>query len=237
MRIRSASGRSTGATARRSVSGNPASVTHVYADGNSTSNYTISATATDEDGTYAAGNTVAVNVQQRGADGQHRRALPDVRRYADHAHRLRRRIRPERPIRSRTSGISMATASLAKRARRPRAATKSAQASRTTRPGWRHHANRQAEGQRRRRRRSRSPRRRFKCWARVRCKSAACCTSSAATRTTSWQSRCAAITITVLATFNSNNPMYFNASTITDIQVRTRGGNDIVVTTRTSRRR
>ena len=37
--------------------------------------------------------------------------------------------------------------------------------------------------------------------------------------------------IAVLATFNSNNPMYFNASTITDIQVRTRGGNDIVVTT------
>ena len=38
-------------------------------------------------------------------------------------------------------------------------------------------------------------------------------------------------TITVLATFNANNPMTFNASTITDIQVRTRGGNDIVVTT------
>ena len=44
------------------VSGNPSSVTHVYADGNATSNYTISATATDEDGTYAAGNTVAVSV-------------------------------------------------------------------------------------------------------------------------------------------------------------------------------
>ena len=44
------------------VSGNPASVTHVYADGNASSNYTISATATDEDGTYAAGNTVAVSV-------------------------------------------------------------------------------------------------------------------------------------------------------------------------------
>jgi uncharacterized delta-60 repeat protein len=43
------------------VSSNPASVTHVYADG--TVNYTISATATDEDGTYAAGNTIAVTVQ------------------------------------------------------------------------------------------------------------------------------------------------------------------------------
>ncbi len=42
------------------VTGNPASVTHVYADG--TANYTISATATDEDGSYSAGNTVAVTV-------------------------------------------------------------------------------------------------------------------------------------------------------------------------------
>ncbi len=40
--------------------GNPASVTHTYADGNA--NYVISATATDEDGTFAAGNTVAVDV-------------------------------------------------------------------------------------------------------------------------------------------------------------------------------
>jgi uncharacterized delta-60 repeat protein len=38
-------------------------------------------------------------------------------------------------------------------------------------------------------------------------------------------------TISVIATFNSNNPMTFNASAITDIQVRTRGGNDIVLTT------
>jgi Ca2+-binding RTX toxin-like protein len=37
--------------------------------------------------------------------------------------------------------------------------------------------------------------------------------------------------IMVLATFNSNNPTYFNSSAVTDIQVRTRGGNDIVVTT------
>ena len=43
------------------VSGNPASVSHVYADG--TVSFTISATATDEDGTFSAGNTVAVTVQ------------------------------------------------------------------------------------------------------------------------------------------------------------------------------
>ena len=42
------------------VAGNPTSVTHTYADGDA--NYTISATATDEDGTYAAGNTVSVTV-------------------------------------------------------------------------------------------------------------------------------------------------------------------------------
>src|SRR5207245_2157549 len=42
------------------VNGNPSNVTHTYADGNV--NYTISATATDEDGTFAAGNTVAVAV-------------------------------------------------------------------------------------------------------------------------------------------------------------------------------
>src|SRR4029079_1977642 len=35
-------------------------VTHTYADGNAT--YTISATATDEDGTFAAQNTLAVSV-------------------------------------------------------------------------------------------------------------------------------------------------------------------------------
>jgi Ca2+-binding RTX toxin-like protein len=44
------------------ITGNPASVSHVYADGTATSNYTILATATDEDGTYAAGNTVDVSV-------------------------------------------------------------------------------------------------------------------------------------------------------------------------------
>lgn len=41
------------------ISGNPSSVTHFYSDNSS---YTISATATDEDGTYTAGNTVAVIV-------------------------------------------------------------------------------------------------------------------------------------------------------------------------------
>jgi hypothetical protein len=44
----------------QTVSGNPASVTHIYADG--LNNYTISANATDEDGTYNAGNTLAVRV-------------------------------------------------------------------------------------------------------------------------------------------------------------------------------
>ena len=42
------------------VTGNPAGVTHTFADG--IANVTISATATDEDGTFAAGNTVAVSV-------------------------------------------------------------------------------------------------------------------------------------------------------------------------------
>ena len=44
----------------QAVSGNPPSVTHTYADGPAM--YTISAAATDEDGTYAAGNTVTVTV-------------------------------------------------------------------------------------------------------------------------------------------------------------------------------
>jgi Ca2+-binding RTX toxin-like protein len=43
------------------VNGDPSSATHVYANGG---NFTISATATDEDGTFTAGNTVAVNVSQ-----------------------------------------------------------------------------------------------------------------------------------------------------------------------------
>src|SRR3989304_1842417 len=42
------------------VSGNPASATHTYADGDA--GYVISATATDEDGTFTAGNTVSVLV-------------------------------------------------------------------------------------------------------------------------------------------------------------------------------
>jgi hypothetical protein len=44
----------------QTVSGNPSSVAHVYSDGDA--NYAITATATDEDGTYAAGNSVAVTV-------------------------------------------------------------------------------------------------------------------------------------------------------------------------------
>src|SRR5262249_16646329 len=42
------------------VSGNPSSATHTYADGDAS--YTISASATDEDGTFAGGNTVGVAV-------------------------------------------------------------------------------------------------------------------------------------------------------------------------------
>jgi uncharacterized delta-60 repeat protein len=44
----------------QTVSGNPSSLTHVYPYG--ANNDTISATATDEDGTHAAANTVAVSV-------------------------------------------------------------------------------------------------------------------------------------------------------------------------------
>src|SRR5262249_57082849 len=44
----------------QTVSGNPTSVPHTYADG--LNDYTIKATATDEDGTWAAGNTVSVHV-------------------------------------------------------------------------------------------------------------------------------------------------------------------------------
>lgn len=46
-------------TAAQVVTGNPSSVTHTYLTGG---NLTISATATDEDGTYPAGNTVSVAV-------------------------------------------------------------------------------------------------------------------------------------------------------------------------------
>src|SRR5262249_38014746 len=44
----------------QTVTGNPSQATHVYADG--PHDHTISATATDEDGTFAAGNTVLVHV-------------------------------------------------------------------------------------------------------------------------------------------------------------------------------
>lgn len=47
-------------TAVQTLSGNPSSVTHTYAIG--PHNYTISASATDEVGSYSAGNTLAVNV-------------------------------------------------------------------------------------------------------------------------------------------------------------------------------
>ena len=43
------------------VAGNPSDATHTYADGNVGSNYTILASATDEDGTFAA-NSLAVSV-------------------------------------------------------------------------------------------------------------------------------------------------------------------------------
>ncbi len=43
------------------VNGNPSSATHTYADG--PNNYTINATATDEDGTWPGGNTISVNVR------------------------------------------------------------------------------------------------------------------------------------------------------------------------------
>lgn len=44
------------------IVGNPTSVTHVYADGNGSSSYVISATATDEDGTHGPSNSVNVTV-------------------------------------------------------------------------------------------------------------------------------------------------------------------------------
>src|SRR5205823_2420222 len=44
----------------QTVAGNPSSVTHSYANGNA--DYTIRATATDEDGSYDARNTVGVHV-------------------------------------------------------------------------------------------------------------------------------------------------------------------------------
>lgn len=45
----------------QTVAGNPASVTHKFVDGKKS--YVISATATDEDGAYTAGNTVSVTVR------------------------------------------------------------------------------------------------------------------------------------------------------------------------------
>lgn len=50
------------------VTGNPASVTHTYAAGHQ--QYTISATATDEDGTFPAANTRAVSVELTGTQNE-----------------------------------------------------------------------------------------------------------------------------------------------------------------------
>jgi Ca2+-binding RTX toxin-like protein len=58
------------------VSGNPSYVTHVYAEG--PNSYTISATATDEDGTYDAGNTVGVSVGNVAADLQNLAVTPSI---------------------------------------------------------------------------------------------------------------------------------------------------------------
>jgi hypothetical protein len=56
------------------VSGNPSPVTHVYAEG--PNSYTISATATDEDGTYDSSNTVDVGVTNVVADLQNLGVTP-----------------------------------------------------------------------------------------------------------------------------------------------------------------
>jgi uncharacterized delta-60 repeat protein len=56
------------------VAGNTISVTHIYADG--PHDYTISATASDEDGTYGAGNTVAVHVDNVAPSGVSVSAIP-----------------------------------------------------------------------------------------------------------------------------------------------------------------
>jgi hypothetical protein len=51
------------------VTGNPGSVSRIYADG--AHSYSITATASDEDGTYAAGEQPQHHGQQRGSDCQH----------------------------------------------------------------------------------------------------------------------------------------------------------------------
>jgi Ca2+-binding RTX toxin-like protein len=213
------------------VSGHPASVTHMYADGNSTSHYTIGATATDEDGTYAAGNTVAVAVNNVAptvnAGGPYQTfddtpitltgSATDPAGTAD-------------PLTYQWDldgdGIYGETGTAA-------AHGNEAGASVTYNPNGQGTTTQTvklkvSDGD-----------------------------GGATIATSSVQilgqgtlqiggtlyivggnttNDIVAITmcgsqIMVLATFNSNNPMYFNASTITDIQVRTRGGNDIVVTT------
>ncbi|HEX4415393.1 MAG TPA: PKD domain-containing protein [Lacipirellulaceae bacterium] len=212
------------------VTGHPSGVTHVYADGNSTSYYTISATATDEDGTYAAGNTVAVsvnNVAPTASAGGPYSTFDDT------------------PI------VLTATATDPAGAADPltylwdldgdgvygetgTAATRGNEVgpSVTYNPSGQGNTTQTVK---------------------VKVNDGDGGITPATTTVQvlgtgtlqigstlyivgSNSSDIVAITmsgsqIVVLATFNSNNPLYFNASTITDIQVKTRGGSDIVVTT------
>ncbi len=212
------------------VTGHPASVTHVYADGNSTSHYTISATATDEDGTYAAGNTVAVNVVN---------VAPTVNTGGPY------QTFDDTPI------VLTATATDPAGAADPLTflwdldgdgiyGETGTSATRGNEVGASVTYNPTGQGN---------------TTQTVKLK-VSDGDGGVTTATTTVQvlgtgtlqigstlyivggngNDIVAITmcgnqIVVLATFNSNNPTYFNASTITDIQVRTRGGNDIVVTT------
>ncbi len=212
------------------VTGHPASVTHVYADGNSTSHYTISATATDEDGTYAAGNTVAVNVVN---------VAPTVNTGGPY------QTFDDTPI------VLTATATDPAGAADPLTflwdldgdgvyGETGTSATRGNEVGASVTYNPTGQGNTTQ-------------TVKVKVNDG---DGGVTTATTTVQvlgtgtlqigstlyivggngNDIVAITmcgnqIVVLATFNSNNPTYFNASTITDIQVRTRGGNDIVVTT------
>ena len=212
------------------VSGNPASVTHVYADG--TVNRTISATATDEDGTYAAGNTVAVTVHN---------VAPTANAGGPYA------TFDDTPITLTGSGTDPAGAAdpltfkwdldgddifgetgsgaTARQRSRRECHLQSDRAADID-------ADRQAASQRRRRRRDGGhddgsdlepgyAGRRRRAVHRGRQHDERHRADHAVRRNT----------ISVCATFNSNNPQTFNASSITDIQVRMRGGNDIVLTT------
>ena len=212
------------------VTGHPASATHVYADGNSTSHYTISATATDEDGTYTAGNTVAVNVNN---------VAPTVNAGGPYA------TFDDTPI--------VLTATATDPAGMADSLTyqwdldgdgiygeTGTSATRGNEVGPSVTYNPSGQGNTTQ-------------TVKVKVNDG---DTGITTATTTVQvlgtgtlqigstlyivggssNDIVAITmcgnqIMVLATFNSNNPTYFDASTITDIQVRTRGGNDVVVTT------